>query len=44
MPGIMGKDMFIKAKVLSELENKHASRVKMYIYHPKSQVRHIQNE
>ena len=44
MPGLMGKDMFIKAKVLSELENKHGSRVKMYIYHHKSQVRHIQNE
>jgi len=35
MPGIMGKDMFIKAKVLSELENKHGPQVKMYIYHHK---------
>ena len=40
MPVIMGKDIFIKAKVLSELENKHGSQVKMYIYYHKNQVRH----
>ena len=40
MTGTMGKDMFIKAWVLSQLENKHGSQVEMFISDHKNQVRH----